>query len=197
MFGKKYDKARQTLDAVITGYMNDKGMVTRAIFMKGNAYERENQWNKALAEYKTLRDDYKDTSLGFQMPIYIADRYAQQGKDSEAARAYGDAATFYSRIAKENKGSTAGYLASAILVRTYFNLKEFDRAGETVEEIINDYPSPNTYMQQLPNVDFIFIKQLNKPERATAIYKIVIEKTSDKRLQKLLEQKVSELGSKK
>jgi hypothetical protein len=45
-------------------------------------------------------------------------------------------------------------------------------------------------MQHLPNVDFIFVRKLNKPQKAIEIFKSVREKVSDEKFIKMLDDRI-------
>lgn len=190
---KHYDKAIEALDDII--YSSEKNMpkLSHALFLKGNVYEKKNQWFKALAVYRTLRDRCEDTALGLQIPLYVADYYTKNSMAAEAIGAYNDAASFYKRVSREKRGTIAGYRASNYLASSYMNLKRFDDAGRVVEEIMNSYPSTASYTQHLPSVEYIFVKQLKEPKKALEIYKRVQQKTKNARLQAVLKKKISEL----
>lgn len=197
LVNKKYDKALQTLDTIIGLYKKDAAILSKAHFLKGKAYEEQGQWGKALAEYRIVWDKYADTSAGLQVPLYIGDYYSRKGKDAEAAKAYNEAAAFYEGVEKKNRGNGLGYLASNFLMQSYVNLKKYEEAGKVVEDTINNYPSKFTYAQHLPNVEFIFVKTLKKPEKAIEIYKSVIEKTDDNKLKKTLKERIELLRADK
>lgn len=190
---KKYDKAMDVLDKIVSESKDSPVIVTQALFFKGNILEKEDRWNEALSVYKMLRDKYTNTPLGLQMPIYIANHYTRDGLESEAAVAYKEAVAFYAKIAKDNEGNVVGYWSSTFLLQSYLNLKDYEEAGRMVENIISRYPSANTYMQNLPLVEFIFIKNLKDNAKALEIYKKAAMTTKDPRLLKALKKKIGEL----
>ncbi len=187
---KKYNKATSALGAIIDKYSQDAAILSRAHFLKGNVYEKQNQWNKALKEYTILKNKYKDTTFGLQIPLYIGSYYAKKGKDIEADTAYNEAVIFYEKIKSENKGKPLGYMASTLLAQAYMNLKKYEEAGKAIEETINDYPSALTYTQHIPGVELIFVKQLNRPQKAIEIYNSIKEKTNDDKLKEFLQRKI-------
>jgi len=190
---KKFDGALLVLDGVINSNNEDKVMLSKAHFLKGNAYEKQNQWSKALIEYKMLRDKYKETSLGLQAPIYIGNYYKNNGKDAEATKAYSEAVIFYEKLERENRGKTLGYLASNFLMQSYVNLRKYEAAGRVIEDAIDNYPSKLTYLQHAPNVETIFVKILKKPQKAIEIYSRMKDKTDDNKFREFLEKKINDL----
>lgn len=179
---KKYDKALAAANNAIASYPKDKLTGSRAQLIKGAVYEKQNNWNKALQEYTILRDRYRDTPLGMQTPIHIARHYQEKGGADETKKAFDDAILFYDKIGRENKATQMGYIALSMKTQCYLLQKEYDKAGSQIEEIINNYPFPAVFAQQLPSVEIIFVKILKQPQRAIAIYNFVIGKTSDGKL---------------
>ncbi len=194
---KKYDKAIEKLDIAINNYSEDSGMVTRALFLKGNIYEKQNRWDMALASYKKLRDKYPDTAAGIKIPLYIAGHYKRAGQQQEADGAFNEAVSFYEKIKNENAKKQLGYIASVLLMQTYLEFEKYEEAGRAVEDTINNYPSPATYMQNLPIVELIFVKKLQNPKKAIEIYKNVAKNSKDVKLKKLLETRINSLQAAK
>ena len=192
---KKFDGALLVLDGIINSNVEDRVMLSKAHFLKGNVYEKQNQWSKALVEYKTLRDEYKETSLGLQAPIYIGNYYRSNGRDAEAAKTYNEAVIFYEKLERQNRGKTLGYLASNFLMQSYVNLRKYEEAGKVIENAIDNYPSKLTYLQHAPNVETIFVKILKNPQKAIKIYEKIKEKTDDDKFKEFLEKKINALSS--
>jgi tetratricopeptide (TPR) repeat protein len=193
---KKYDKALSTVDDIIKTAEKDASVLSKARFFKGNIYEKQDKWEKALKEYTILRDEYADTPLGVQMPLYIGKYYTAKSKEAEANKAYGEAVLFYEKLEKENKGKMIGYVALTLLRETYMAMGDYEKAGGVIENTINEYPAPLTFAQQLPYAELIFVNTLKRPEKAIEIYKSVIEKTKDKQLIEILQKKISQLEAK-
>jgi len=192
---KKYDKAIMTLDEIINTE-KDVYILSKAHFFKGNIYEKQDVWDKALKEYTILRDEYTNTPLGLQMPLYIEKYYTAKSKEAEANKAYSEAVLFYEKLEKENRGKMLGYAALTMLRETYIVRGEHEQAGSVIENAINDYPTLLTFAQQLPYVELIFVNVLKRPEKAIEIYKNVIGKTKDKELIEILQKRISQLEAK-
>ena len=193
MLTKEYDEAIGFLDGILEIPDQDRAVLSKAHFLKGNAYEMKGEPDKALAEYVKVRDEYQDTPVGIQVPLYIGDYYTRMGRGPMADEAYKQAVTLYTRIAKEDERKPVKYMASTLLAQTYINLKRYKEAGDVIEDIINTYPAPLTYRQHLPIVDFIFVKMLNRPEKAIEIYSGIKEKSTDANLNKMLKTRIGQL----
>ncbi len=197
MGNKQYDKALRQADAMLGKYTKDMVVASAAQFLKGIIYEKQNQWNRALKEFATLRDKYSNTQLGMQAPLYIANYYKSKGNEAEANQAYNDAAIFYEKFVKDDKGKPRGYIASTLLLQAYLNLEKYEEAGRLAEDTIKNYLSPVALNQFLPAVDFIYLQKLNKPDKAVEIYKFVKSKARDERLVNLIDKKIKAIEAKK
>ena len=197
LVNKRYEQARSTCDQIINAYSENKLLLSKAQFLKATTYEKENQWEKALEEYKVLRDSYPKTPLGLGVPLYIGNYYTGKEKYTRAHKAYNQAVQFYRKLESENKGDALGYTAANLSLQANVRLKRYEQAGETVENIIHDYPKLVVFIEQLPIIEAIFIKQLNKPEKAKELYQKIKEKVEDSRVIEFIDGKIKALEAQK
>ncbi len=191
---KDYEQALSALDEIINVYTQDKLILSKAHFLKGAAYEKQNQWEKALQEYAILRNEYTDTPLGLQVPLYLGAYYSAKERYLEAEQAYNEAVLFYEKLAAENKGKAYGYAAANFLLQVQMNLRNYEQAGKVLQDIINDYPNLLTFSQQLPKIEAIFVKKLNKPDKALQVYEIIRDKTDNQKLLEFLDGRIAALN---
>lgn len=193
---KKYDQALAQLNIVSVKYPKDIGILSTAQFLKGITYERQGQWDKALREFNILKDKYPNTQMGIQAPLYIAAYYAKNGRNTEANQSFKDAASFYERMERANRGKAIGYAASALLVQSCLGTKDYEGAGKAVEDIITYYPSGPAFGQFLPYVEIIYVDKLNRPERAIEIYKNLKDKVKDEKFKQFLQDRIEKITEK-
>lgn len=190
IFSKRYEDALSKLDSIIETHGNIPVILSTAHFMKGHVYEKQDKWPSALKEYGLVRDDYADTELGIQIPLYIAKYYSDKGREAEAGQAYNDAVLFYEKIEKDNGKKPLGYIASKLSLQTYINSGNYEEAGKKLEEALNKYKNMTALTQLLPQVENIFVKELKRPEKAIEIYENIKESTYDDRLKRYLDKKI-------
>ena len=192
---KKYNEAMVLAAVINRNYGQDAAIVSTAQFLKGVAYERMNKWNKALEEFRILKEKYPNTQLGMEIPIYIGKYYDSKGLDREAKEAYRDAAAFYSKMEREYSGKMLGYTASILLLQSYLNMRDYGSAGNALEDTLKKYYSPLALNQLLPLVEPIFIQDLKNPQKAIEIYKYLMSKTKNTRFIKVLERRIKKIES--
>lgn len=194
---KQYDKALDVVGSMMDKYKSDEVIMSTAHFMKGDIYEKQDNWPKALAEFELLRDKYPYSRLGIQIPIYIAKHYDSKGQGSEASSAYSEARSFYRRIEKEHSGSGLGLAASTLLFQTYMNTRNYEEAGKVLEETINTYMGQPVILQLIGQVENVFVTKLNEPQKAIEIYKNISGKIPDGKFKKVLQKRIDDLSAKK
>lgn len=194
---KEYKKALATLDVIIAAYSDDRPVLSQAHFLKGNAYEKQNRWEEALREYRFVRDKYPDTLLALEVPLYIGNYYKKKNNFEQAKTAYHEAAIFYKQMEAQNRGKPAGYASASLLLQAYVELNDYEQAGQMVEEIIQSYPQLLPLIQQAANIEVIFIKNLNKPEKAIELFTLIKTKTDNPQLIEALEKKIEFLKAQK
>lgn len=194
---KKYDLAIAQLDAVVKKHAKNKTMLSMAYFLKGLAYERQDKWADALKQYEIVRDNYTETQVGLQVPVYIGNYYMAKGREADARQAYGEAIQFYTKLEKDNSGKPLGYMAALYVIQAYMRADNFEAAAVEVEKDIDKYYSPMTLVHLLPLVENIIVAKLNNPEKAIAIYKSILAKSKDQKLNIALEKRIKQLSEKK
>jgi len=197
IYRDKYADALLMLDSIIKEHSKSPAILSKAHFLKGQAYEKQGNWANALKEYSIVRDDYTNTEFGIQMPMSIAKYYASKGMDADARQAYNEAALFYRKLEKDNHNKMIGYIASTLLMQTYMGMEKYDQAGVVLAATLETYISGKTLIQLLPQVEYIFVIKLKQPEKAIEIYERVKAKAKDERLSKFLDKKIAELKQEK
>ena len=194
---EEYSQALPLLYDIINMYTQDRNVLSQAHFLRGLSFEKQDQWEKALREYTILRDEYTETALALRIPIYLGDYYRGKEEHVQANKAYNQAAQFYKEIEQGNKGEMRGYAAANLLIQVYLNLEQHEQAGKIVENTINNYPQLPALVQQLSNLELIFIKELNKPEKAIEIYRNIKSKTDNPQLTGFIDEKIKALEAQK
>jgi tetratricopeptide (TPR) repeat protein len=195
LLDKKYDKAVEALDEFISMHSDssedkDTVLLSRAHFLKAGAYEKLDREKEALAEFAILKEEFANTPLGLQTPLYIAHYHKREGREGVAEEEYNNAVEFYIELEEKNRKTMFGYAASNLLVQTYIALDKYEEAGKVVQDTISNYPSTMTLVQQLPYVELIYLKALNNPDKAIEIYSAILKNTKDPKIKKYLEEKI-------
>lgn len=196
MAAKDHDGAMKTLNAFIDNAYDDITLMSKAYFYRAAVYEAQKKWDEALDEYQILRDKYFETTVGILVPLNSARVYSMKNDTPKTAAAYKEAVIFYEQMEKRNRQTLAGYAAADLLRQTYMEVGKIEAAGMVVEETLKNYPHPNTYQKYLPLVEYIYIEQLNRPEKAIQIFNNILETAQDERFKTFLRQRIDVFGAK-
>jgi len=188
---EEYEKALLALDEMQDLYEQNEVSASRIVFLKGRAFQKQGKWDKALVKFTELRDKYTFTQLGFQVPLYIGNYYKERGMVTEASKAFVEAVEFYQKRAGENVKKVRGYVSSNLLIQSYMELGDYEKAGKTLESVLAVYASEVAFVQQLPKVDRIFVKHLKSPSKAIEIYRNVQQNTKNSKLAEILGKKIA------
>jgi len=110
---------------------------------------------------------------------------------TEASKAFVEAVEFYQKRAGENVKKVRGYVSSNLLIQSYMELGDYEKAGKTLESVLAVYASEVAFVQQLPKVDRIFVKHLKSPSKAIEIYRNVQQNTKNSKLAEILGKKIA------
>jgi len=191
---KKFKEALLHLDGLIDKYPQDPYFTCNATFMKGVTYERSGKWSDAVKIFDFIKEKYSNTPTGFQVPIYIARYYENNGNGTAAQQAYLDAIAFYKKLERDNAGQPIGYLASAAMMQIFLQLSNSSEAARVFDETMKNYKAPIYRVQLLQYVDPIFVTKLKKPEKAMQIYKTLQKEIPNKQIKQMLTKKMAQIG---
>ncbi len=194
---KRYNKAIATLDDIIKAKGQGARLLSRAHLFKGTIYEQQDDWNMALREYEILRDEYTETAAGLQAPLYIGRYYREKGLQDRAKEAYSEAVAFYTKLEEENKGELFGYTAANLLRESYLNLGEFDKVGEILEYTVKNYPVQLVLKQQLPYIEMIFVRKLQRPDKAVELYEHIKQRVDNEEISNLIDKVIARILAQK
>lgn len=190
---KRYGSAIAHMDKVIEKLERDRERLAMAYFLKGFACEKEGRWTEALKQYRVVLDNYPNTPTGLQMPLHIWNYYTMNGKEAEAKQAYDDTVRFYKKLESENSDKPLGYMASLFLIRTYGRADDPEASIAAIEEHINKYYTPVTIGKVVPLIETVVVNKFKNPEKAVAIYKSILERSKDPKLNSALEKRIADL----
>ena len=151
-------------DAAITAYQNYLNLNPKSYVGYGNlgiAYQNSQRYEEAIASYKNsinLKPDYEFAHSNLWRAYIIA-------------KNFNDGVEFYKRqIFKDKKNSVAWYW----LGRCYDELKNYPDAVKALQTSAKLKPAANTYF----SLGLVY-ENMNKPKKAVAAYKKVLEIDAD------------------
>lgn len=173
--------------------MTAKGLTVKARFALAVLYEKEERWPEALALLKKIMNEYPYSQEGLRIPLYIANHYQLKDDKVQAESAFNEAISYYQKIYGENKENPLGLIAINLESTGYFNQKNWEKAIETQEKIIKEYPKSPGIPLALLNMGIVYERELKDKVKAIATYQRLIEKFPRSRLAQVAKKRVDEL----
>jgi len=156
---KKDDaKAMETFQDILRLYPKDKVIGSVALLNIGNIYERQEEGNKALEIYNKIIDDYLLTTVGLNMPLYIANYHLRNNEKEKGERAIDRAISIYKKVAEEYDQEAFGFDASRFLVTCYYAKEDWREAVNTLGGILLEY-AKSKFMN--PQRALLLVKSIN------------------------------------
>ena len=171
---EEYEDARAQLNKMINMYPKFDEILATAVFLKGNSYEAQNNWNSALSQYKKLMQDHPLTQRGLSMPIYIAQHYKAKFQPDKMMEAYREAITHYDSLAGKHPGTPLALQLNTLSAQCYGELKDWQGAINTFNAILENYKGKVNMDGVLINMAMIYSRELKDNSKAKeALQKLI------------------------
>jgi tetratricopeptide (TPR) repeat protein len=148
---KDYTEGRSVLADVRDKFARLPRMAAQAQFYYAQAYEAEDDWERALSEYQWLMENFAYTEEAFQAARHIPEKFEENGNDRLAEIWYNRAEEFYLRAARAKQGQGIEVLAYSFLAELYRITEQWEKAIEALEKIHSLVPGTQVAAKSLYN----------------------------------------------
>ncbi len=190
-------KGRDEFYAILKDYPENKDMCARALFMVALAYEKGDDWPKALEALNKITSDYPDTGIALQIPVHIAEYYKIRGKNEEASAAYASAIEKYRSVISKEPNTYAALAAVDLIVSCYADQEKWNEAVDYLGSLASSYGDLVLASKALFVEAAIYEQKLNMPDKAESNYKKIIDKYGNTPFAKPAENQLAALKKKK
>lgn len=191
------EKAKQIFLGIVEDYPKEAQLCANARFALAACYEKEKDGRAAIEEYQRLREDYPDTKLALAVPFFIARYYLINQTDTDkdkAQDAFTRAIVEYEKIIEQERDVSLIIEAGRLLGLCYIQQQNWDKAISSFYNMVTRYPDNPQAQMFLFDIAGIYQQKLNKPQKATQIYKGLVEEYSTgELLHNFAEHKLAEL----
>lgn len=171
-----FAQARQVFEEIMENYPEDVEFCASAQLIIASSLEKEEDWDKAMRQYRKLTDNYPGTRAALQAPLRIAQYYLKRGQSLKAEEAFGEAIFEYNKIIEENPGTSLAVEAQELISLSYLSRKMWDETIDSLHAFIDTYPDNPKVSASLFTMASIYQKELKKPEKAIEVYQTFIKK---------------------
>ncbi|MFH1359975.1 MAG: tetratricopeptide repeat protein [Candidatus Omnitrophota bacterium] len=187
---KDYEKAREIFDTTCATYPEDKGICSQAMLLVGKTYELQGNWDQAKIVYDIIVQKFPLTDGGLTIPLYIAKYYNGHDQKREAAQAYAQAITHYSKLSAEHPNSMTDFKVLGLLSNAYIDTEQWREAVGTLSASLLKYPHPNTAESIFKSINLIALAKLQDKDLAIKVYRDILNQRPDHPLASLIKEMI-------
>lgn len=181
---EQFDQARIELKKLLDKHSKSEAICAEAIFLIGNSYEMQDQWELALGQYRRIMQEYPVTRRGLDIPIYIAQHYKIKYQPEKMVSALGQAIPHYQALAAKFPGTLVAFNASVLTAECLTALKDWPGAIGAFNNIINTYKDKVRMDGILLNIAMIYHRELQDESKARQTLERLIKEYPDSALVK-------------
>ncbi len=194
---KDYQKARNYLQSMTGKYKSSPVICAEAVFLLGRTYEIDDQWQRALQQYKNIMRDYPATPRGLTVPFYIAAYYKSKYQPDKMMSAYQDAVLYFKELSQKYPNTPLSFRTDMSTAQAYMALKDYKSAADALEKVLDDYKGKLRLDSVLMSLATIYKRDLKETEKAKDCLKRIISDYPKGKLAKLSQVILKELDKPK
>ncbi len=171
----RYQEAQQELVTVMHNFSRNVKIASRAQFMLGNFYEKQNNWPAALAEYEKLIDQYPLNDISLRAPMHIVQYYERNKDDIAAEKAHDFAIKHYNKLIEEYDGTSVAANLKSYLALAHLSRKEWADAADVWQAIAEENVNTEVGAKSILAAGQVYTQRIKDLEKAIEVYEDFIE----------------------
>jgi len=184
---RKYEGAIELYSEMIEKSPADRALCGTAQYSMATCLGKINRVDEAIEAYKLVIEKYPpvfdDNVLPnlkiLQIPILIARLYKKVGKIYLVNTQYEDAKKYYEGVISTWPYTPIALAAENQVAMIYGDQENWEKSVEILNDIIVKYPEMKGLLNIMFSLGNIYFHQLGRPEKATNLYKQVINNYSE------------------
>jgi len=175
----RFAEARNALKDM-EGRQTNNPLSMEADYLTALCYEKEGQWDKALAKLNFIQATYPGSEKGFESALYIANYYKQKGDPKLSARAFSQAEEYIKKYCDPATSNPAvAARAQGYLVRCYLEMGNFQAAAAELKTLHEKFPKTTEGMFAPLKLADLYENVLHDEKQAAEWLRIFAEKNPD------------------
>lgn len=188
-----FPKAIEVFKELIEKYPKEERVCTGALLAIAACYEKQGRWEEALKVYGEVKTGYPLTPAALSIPLFIAEHYRKENRDSEAEVAFREAVSGYEKLIKDNPGTSQAAEAQDFISLAYLSQQKWPQAINSLRALADTYPKDPRASKSLFTLAVIYQKQLQRPEKAIETFTRFIEQYPGHELASLAKSEINSL----
>jgi len=179
----EYEEAIEIAESVWERYRFNRGLAVDAALLVARIHSAAGDWERSVLAYGALsreltpatsREAAPDTRI-LRAPLRIALGYQLRGDSENAARWFGEARSYYERLAGEWQGTPTAEAASGILAEAYTYEKRWREALDAYDAFDRAYGAEHNRATLWLRMAELYEKRIGSPDQAREYYVRVVD----------------------
>jgi tetratricopeptide (TPR) repeat protein len=161
---RRFAEARTQLDEISEKFPRFFDAYPTAQLAKARSFDLENNWDRAVTEYRFLIEHYEGSDEALSTYLYLERHFAEDRRPAEADRWYRMALQDYNTII--NRGGPYAAKALTFKADLFRQRKEWTDAASALEELFNKFPDTRLGRQAILTASVLYRDKLKDSNRA-------------------------------
>lgn len=171
----QYDQAQAAFAEVWRKYGQFRELAANAQFLKGQALERQDQWDEAVQAYEELFTNQPWTMQAMRARFYIAEAWERHGDHAASQKAYERAIKSYRDAVQAAPTPELASQMYSYIATAHERLEQWDQAAQTYQTIAERYPGTSKAPVALFALGALYKSRLNDRARGLEIFRTLAE----------------------
>lgn len=170
---KKYSEARAILNGLEANHRAFFANTPNAQYAIARSFELEGNWERAEQEYQFVIKNYPGSEQGMATYLYLAEKYAEQGRTKEAGRIESEAQREYERLAAERAGTPLESVALNYKAELLRRKKDWPAAADILISIFEKQPESELGHRSMLTAAVIYRDKLGNRAKADSLIEVL------------------------
>ena len=153
----------------------NKSLCASSQLTLASTYELQGHWDRAIVEYRWVKEKYPATPQGLYIPLYIADYYQKHGEKQLVENSLNEAIKQYRELVKKYPKTVLAGMAQEYIIYCLSAQKNWVSAAEAANSLKRIYPGTRSEISS-----YLFLGQIyensHQTKEARQIYNRFLKK---------------------
>jgi TolA-binding protein len=176
---EQYAQAQEAFALVWRLYGQFRELAANAQFLKGQALERQDQWDEAVQAYEELFTNQPWTMQAMRARFYIAEAWERRGDQAASQKAYERAIKVYREAVKAAPTPELASQMYSFIAVAHERLQQWEEALGIYQTIAQQFPNTSKAPVALFAMGALYKSRLNDHERSKETFGELIKQYPD------------------
>lgn len=172
MNGRRFMEARNILTTIKKNNPRFFDMTPAAQLAMARTFELENNWDRAVTEYRSLIENYRGSDEAMQGYVHVAATLDSMNRTKEAASWYKDADEYINEIATRNRGSLTEARALYFKSLLYEQQRRWEDAAAVLMQLFDKFPDSDAGRQSIVRAGTIYAERLGNQAKSDSLFNV-------------------------